>query len=81
MYILGQGEWIRTRCGTIRRAQLLPQNLPSNITAKLDGLALADELQDVADIANQESGDEAVPAPPATILPTEVGSRLGLFVM
>lgn len=68
---IGQGEWIRTRCGTIRRSQLLPQ---ITTTSKLDSLTLSDP--DVPEIPNQEVGED-IPTHNATILPTEVSSRLG----
>ena len=64
----GGGEWIRTKCGTIKRSQLLPQ-------CHMSDKELCSSQTDSTD-CESSSSSEVAPAT-NTVLPTEVGSRLG----
>jgi len=74
--LLGHGDWIRTRCGTVRRDQLLPQ---SKRSPELFHESPALNRNSQSNISERLNAESASSHPSSPILPTEVGSRIGSY--
>lgn len=72
--MIGCGEWIRTRCGIVKRTELLPSLKTTRKTPSKDAANETELREDSHSNASTSQSDSIQPDP---VLPTEVGSRIG----